>query len=369
MRSLMLLVVTLTAAIPAWAAHRVTVEQLRQTLADPAQARKSDGKIAKEIAGLEMTERLTEPALNAMVAEIKPGAMTTAALALLADASAFLPPPASLIQEKAPPDETEIGNMLHAAGEFVDGTLRHLPDFFATRVTHSYFAVPIPDAPRAWPPLANLRQDGTFSQEVTYRDGQQVLDTTPAAAAVNGGDAGRAGFTSWGEFGPALAMILFDSISGKLTWSHWEQTASGVAAVFHYEVTAEASHNVINFCCVTYLAGARNSPENFYHGSPAYHGELVLDPATGAVVRITIEAELKRSDAITRADASVEYQAVEIGGESRICPVRSVVISSFKTRAIGAAAEETALRMNDVTFTNYHRFGSTSKILSGSEPQ
>jgi len=39
MRSLMLLGVMLAAAIPAWAAHRVTAEQLRQMLGDPAQAR------------------------------------------------------------------------------------------------------------------------------------------------------------------------------------------------------------------------------------------------------------------------------------------------------------------------------------------
>jgi hypothetical protein len=72
---------------------------------------------------------------------------------------------------------------------------------------------------------------------------------------------------------------------------------------------------------------------------------------------------------IKRADALVEYRAVEIGGESRICPVRSVVISSFKTRASGAADDETTLRMNEVTFTNYHRFGSTSRIVSDSAPQ
>jgi hypothetical protein len=100
-----------------------------------------------------------------------------------------------------------------------------------------------------------------------------------------------------------------------------------------------------------------------YHGTPSYHGNLYLDPATGAVLRVTVESNLKPSDPITRAALSVQYGPVEIGGNRYICPVHSIAISSTKSHAKGDMSDMEILRLNEVSFTDFHRFGSTSRII------
>jgi hypothetical protein len=100
-----------------------------------------------------------------------------------------------------------------------------------------------------------------------------------------------------------------------------------------------------------------------YHGTPGYHGNLYLEPATGAVLRVTIESELKRSDPIMRAAVSVQYGPVEIDGKSYICPVRSLAISLVKSHARGDMSDREIQRINEVSFSSYHRFGSTSRII------
>ena len=57
------------------------------------------------------------------------------------------------------------------------------------------------------------------------------------------------GLMSFGEFGPFLVTILSDSAKGRVVWSHWEQTRSGLAAVLEYEIPQQASHYAVNYCC------------------------------------------------------------------------------------------------------------------------
>jgi hypothetical protein len=70
----------------------------------------------------------------------------------------------------------------------------------------------------------------------------------------------------------------------------------------------------------------------------------------------------------------VEYGPVKIGSSSFICPVRGVVITrsrpvrrltfwdeSFETYAAYATL------LDDVAYSNYHRFGSELRILPGFE--
>ena len=103
-----------------------------------------------------------------------------------------------------------------------------------------------------------------------------------------------------------------------------------------------------------------------YHGTPGYHGELYLDPASGAIERVTLEAELGETEVVRKAAISVEYGPVDIGGTTYICPARSVAISQDMNRpgkTIGGAMPVT--RINETRFTGYHRFGSTCAFWRG----
>lgn len=379
MRRTVLFAAIVAMALPAMGARRVTVEQLRQLITAQQAASKSDGDTASKLASLELTERLSVPTLSKMKGELKPGPKTEQALDLLADCSSFLPPPDSELPATAKPDMAAQRAMINGAMTYIAGTLRHLPDFLATRVTRSFDDSPLVVGHSGYAPGADLHLVGSFSRVITYRNGREVPDSEAAAA---GGKqkpaAGPAGLSSWGEFGPVLAVVLTDMTKGKVTWSRWESASTGEVAVYHFTVPKDASHFVVDYCCIwkslndVRVWGSQNDqrvakPQDdrpaSYRGTPAYHGDLTLDPATGAILRVTVEAELASSDLIARAVIAVQYDKVDIGGQSYLCPVRSVAISADRNRPGGVAGESTLTRVNEVSFTDYHRFGTQMRML------
>jgi len=382
-RKTILLTILLTIALPCMAAARnVTVGQLRETLAAQRSADKSDGDIAQQLIALELTEQLTQPTLDRITAEFKPGPKTILSLRLLADSSAFLEPPAGELLDKAPPTAAEQRTMMKSAIDFIVVTLHRMPDFLATRLTVSYDNTPLTVTHSGWAPHTDLHPAGTFSRHIAYRNGEEVLDKQKdSSGAKPKNEPSPVGLTSIGEFGSALGTIISDASKGTLKWGHWEQTAAGPVAVFHYEVPPAASHYWVNYCCVR---GSQDSAgaltfgmdsqqagigTDAYHGTPSYHGNLYLDPATGTVLRATVESDLKPSDPIMRAAISMQYGPIELGGTSYICPVHSIAISLTKSHVKGDMSDMEVLRINEVSFTDYHRFGSTSRIITDTPAQ
>ncbi len=103
---------------------------------------------------------------------------------------------------------------------------------------------------------------------------------------------------------------------------------------------------------------------NFYHGRPGYHGKLSIDPATGAILRVRIEALLRESDPITDGGVAIDYGSVTIEGDkSYICPVHSVAVSVTRSQMEGDFAPRMVRRINEVRFDNYHRFGATVQMV------
>ena len=374
MRKFILLVMSLVVITPCYAAeHSVTVEQLKQMLAAQQTAGKNDGDRAQQLISLELTEQLTQPTLDSITAEFKPGPKTVLSLKLLADSSAFLEPPAGELLAKAPPTVAEQRTMLKSAINFIGVTLHHMPDFLATRLTDSYDNTPLSVTHSGWAPHTDLHPAGTFSHHIVYRNGQEVLDRqSDSSGAKPKNEPTPVGLVSFGEFGAALGVILSDASKGILKWSHWEQSAAGPVAVYHFEVPQAASHYTVNFCCVRgsldqtggALGAVLGLSADSYNGTPSYHGNLYLDPTTGAVLRVTVVSDLKPSDPIMRAAISVQYGPVEIGGKSYICPVHSIAISLTKSHSGGEKSDREVLRINEVSFTDYHRFGSTTRIIT-----
>ena len=150
----------------------------------------------------------------------------------------------------------------------------------------------------------------------------------------------------------------------------------GPVAVFAYQVPQAASHYQVDYCCVrssedpkSYEGSKDQRLANAYHGTPGYHGAIFLNPTTGTIQRVTVQAELDPQAAITTAQISVRYGAVTIGGQSYICPVESLAVSDARARLGGDMSDRTIERINEVTFTDYHRFGTSSRILMNVDPQ
>src|SRR5271157_1297362 len=124
MRRFILLIMSLAMIAPSDAAtHSVTVEQLKQMLAAQQAGDKNDGNCAQQLNSLKLTEQLTQPTLDRITAEFKPGPKTALSLKLLADSSAFLEPPAGEFLVKAPPEIPVQQAMLKSAINFVGVTL------------------------------------------------------------------------------------------------------------------------------------------------------------------------------------------------------------------------------------------------------
>ena len=146
--------------------------------------------------------------------------------------------------------------------------------------------------------------------------------------------------------------------------------AQGPEAVFRYRTTREKD---LYFAASDYLTIHDSvAPRKGYE---PFHGEFAIDPASGAILRLTLEADLEPRLPLDRSDIMVEYGPQVLGGRTYICPARSVSISrqrvimdmhgwseSYKVYA----PFETLL--NDVAFDKYHLFRPTVRMLPGFRP-
>ncbi len=387
MRRLILLAILVSATLPAAAAKRVTVAQLEQFLSSPGSVKKSDADLAHQINDMELSERLTEISLARLNAKLDNRTQAVLALQLLSDQSAFLDPPAAEMLPTPAPDDPARQKILEAAHTYVAQTLPRLPNFLATRVINLYDDSPQALKKGAWPTRAGLHFVGTSSEEISVRNERENQPPTQGSAVWQA----KTGLISGGEFGTTLGMILTDVAKGEMTWSHWEQTADGTVAVFHYSVPASASHFEV-LSTITREASVEgfDTPNGGSRGTrgistrpnvsvsnstiarsrPAYHGSISINPADGTILRITMEAELKKSIQFHRAAILVQYGPVEISGSTFICPVRSLAFSEAQTNAQDISGNLPTQWLNETVFMRYHRFAATTRILNAKgEPE
>jgi hypothetical protein len=365
MQKLMIIGMLVAAALPSMAARRVTVAELQQMLIDRHTAGKSDAETAVQVNSLELTEQLTNLTLERIVAQVNPGTMTAQALQLLADQSALLPPPTAELSATPKPDVATQSKIIHAALAYVSGPLHGLPDLQVSQSIYSFNNGPVNAAQSGFALPSGLHLIGTWHRTMNYHNGRTALEKASATRQKELG--ALEGLQSWGEFGPLLAIVLGDGARGSVVWSRWQQGSLGELAVFHFSVPKSDSHYQIDYCCETKAADAYaptgvytlpgSGPE--YRVTPAYHGDLYVDPATGAIVRLTMAADLGNSDSLSRAIFVVQYGSVELEGKNCMLPVRSVAISADHNAPQGILAAGVLItRINESKFSDYRTAGS-----------
>ena len=345
---------------PSEASH-ITVEELEQMLGSAG----SDKDLAEKLYGIELTERMSSRRLLAWEIRL-PGKRSRAALVGLADKSAFLALPAADVPPTAAPDLATQRLMLSRAVEYLSKIVPKLPNFFATRTTVRYEEPSQKEA--TWKTVASdrsLHETGTNKTTVLFRDGKEVDTNARKGKKPN---ARERYLNTQGTFGPILAVVFANAAAARseLTWSNWLQSADGQQAVFRYTVPQQASDFDVEFCCLADPDGTITLKQK-----PAYHGEVAIDPASGTILRLTVQADLNPTLATGISDIMVEYGSVMIGGNSYICPVRSVALTRQRTahllnewgESLGVYGRfETIL--NDVTFGDYHLFRAQSRIIT-----
>jgi hypothetical protein len=330
-------------------------------------------ELASRLTSMELAERVTPARLAGWQADLKDSKARTA-LQAIADLSAFRPAPPADISPAPSPDKATQLAILDRATAYTRGMRPRLPNFLAVRATTRFeFAAPddlkqeeqalqLAQMSRArlhYTPLAVISHQlliflmGSSHSTVTYRDGAEI--STPEPDAHGGLRLADPGLVSSGEFGSILAVVDKDAAAGAITWDHWEQGAGKLLGVFRYSVPKAKSH----FALYSPPVIQGMPPEKH---TPAYHGEIAIDPDNGSVYRITLLADSDPPVPDILSGVSVEYGSINMGGASYVCPVHAVAVMTLPETARNGTP---ALRrfVNDTTFTGYHVFRSDSRVI------
>jgi VWFA-related protein len=350
MRRLAVLAVLILAVVPAFPATRLSVRELKALIVSSRAAGNFDVDISHKISRVEMREPLTGEAL-ADIRATGLGPWTDGMLQALADESEFAPGVAA--PDGAPPPPGEADSILAKARGFAANYLRNLPDFICTRSVHRLETPPSRSVDHG-ELFARLQDNDTLTSEVSFVDGKESY----AAQTVNGRTNQQTvpGLTTWGEFGGILETLLAGRANPKTLWTRWETIRGKRVAVFRYSVDRRNSDYTVGWCC-----RSGHSRQTV----PGYSGELFVDPMSGSVARVTMQAALSLSFPTQRLDTMVEYGPVNIGGETYICPVRSVIISLWSAASsYYSQAPLFRFSLSEVRFGAYHKFGTSATLLA-----
>jgi VWFA-related protein len=352
--------------VPNSGIRKLTVAELDQFVR--GSIGESDGEVARELAGMELTERASAARMDAWSAELR-GKKSREAVIAVADSSAFLDPPADEIDDAPAPDRQMEQKMIEQAASYLNQTIPRLPNFFARRTATNYFEVPLfyHGAGQVTAPEP-LHAADTTRTTVLFRDGVEVVD-----ARVREHEKRKGRLSTYGTFGPVLGSVG-TVLSGGVKWSRWEKDANasgGRRAVFRYAVPASRSRTETRGCCLPEGDGSMG-----FADVGAYHGEIAIDPGTGALLRVTVERDLRGFVPAESADIMVAYGPVTIDDRTYICPVRSV--SRMRTRSVNIQREwdsesflewgPYATSLNDFRFDDYHLFRAKIRMLPGVTP-
>ena len=377
-------------------AQSVSVKQLQSLIAGAHGI--SDTKLARQLDSMRLTERLSNAKLEALEQSAR-GKKARAALEILAYKAAFFDPPDDEIIAAPPPEAAVQQQTISKAISYIDSTIPHLPDLLATRISVQYYELPAGED-QTWktaPADQSLHEAEIAKAGIHFRQGKELVteesvkkvrvtqvrskyEETLSFAPFPFGRGrlspnqdpaqARQHLKTVGAFGPILGTVAvaLTSPHSQVNWDHWERGDNGRLAVFRYHVTQGTPFFSAGFCC---LPGDTHESIPFLESVP-FHGVIAVDPATGAIIRVTVQADLGWRLPLERSDMMVEYGPVSAGSRTFFCPSRAVSIS--RQRGIMAIHEwgeafevyapfETV--MNEMRFDNYHIFGSTSRILPG----
>jgi len=361
-------------SLPVCAASRITVQQLTEILASARTSHAPDGETARKIGRLALKERLSSDTLSTL--QLGLGELTRQALALAADQSAFLDPPAAEIAPGHAPTPAEQQAMLQAALVYVFHYVSVLPNLVCRETIYRFDDASTPDRHYR---VGELHLRDTMAGELTVRGGAESFVLQETGAGAPGGKPSltnqsadpKVGMTTSGEFGSALAA-LFAGGTQRFVWRRWETVDGKRVAVFDYSVPRSDSRFTVSW------SGERGGQEGHrdFSRRSGYRGEVSIDPASGGILRLTEQAVSLPADfPVQRSDTAVVYRAVNLGGRFMLCPARSITI--MEGHPSNAPVHEQLLAtseidvvnltsfahyLNRVEFTLYRLFQADSKL-------
>ncbi len=219
------------------------------------------------------------------------------------------------------------------AREAAEGFFDKLPNY----VCKEYMARYASDTrPVNWSPI------DVVSTEVVYENGKERYRNVE----INGKAANKkleeiGGSWSTGEFASVLADLFSPATAAQFQFDR-DSTASGIATrVYDFRVDQPNSHWHIMTPSQTY--------------NPAYKGSVWIDPKTGRVLRIEIQARaLPEEFPLNAIESAVDYDYVRIGTGQFLLPAHAEGLSCERGSRYCSR--------NAIDFRNYHKFEGESSI-------
>jgi VWFA-related protein len=316
----------------------VTVAQFEQLLHTAHGA-----AVVDQLSHIVLTERLSQTKLQSFLSDSHDKHLRES-LKLLVDQSTFLDLPPAELSTDPPPSPAEQQRMLKAAADYLERVIPTLPDFFAVRRAVNYHEL------TAYPGLSTvsepLHAEPPVIENVLYRKGEEVLSSASRQTPLE-----ETRLQTYGTFGSILHVLqVVSKPPSEVLWEGWEETASGRRAVFRFHLNATPTLT-LSGCC--YPNGGSDARTQILSDS---HGEFVIDPASGEILRLQTQSDLAGFVPTDRADVMVSYGPVDIGGRTYIVPLRSVSI--WRGRSVAA------LRQWDVGFFTWGPYGTQSNVFT-----
>ena len=380
------LLVVLMLASPAWAARKVTVQQLKELLVSLQQANKSDADVASALKMIELSEELTRTTMNSLVSYV-PGPLSTEQVYILEAESATLAPPASDLPSDAAPDAAAQKAILDKAVDYASKTYAQLPHLTASKTTLRFqdnveavegcsgLAGCTKEADVSFglsTPVSFLHFIHSTETHVTSDHGVEKLPQVKDK-------------TRWGanrmielfEPDPSLGAVLQEAqATGSIQWQRWELVNGKQAAVYSFMVHKKDSRMAVDVCCfpdvtqagvarfynsmsASSIAGSEAAPGGaggvagnaqtstdwlHFKATVPYHGELFIEPDSGIVVRMITEAEFKASEVVHQIDTRIDYGPVAVGGKVLVLPVRTILNTEVVPNGESGAGRYTSRR-------------------------
>jgi hypothetical protein len=270
---------------PAFAAKKITVNELSAMLERSHTEKKSDEQIASDLKLIEITEELTRPTLDSYT-KYDPGPLTLEQLTVRQYISQFQPLPKDELKATSTPapDPAEQKAILGRMNTYINDVYSHLPNVMFIRATGRFSDAPLSRIQDFRVSAGNGTLMGSY---LTNTVGNYIRfhgivrvemhNVNGVVKSADGKPAGPAndplGLIETGQFGPLLHTIAAESAAyGKQVFSHWDRINDVDVAVYDFSVDRKKSHYVVNYCCFpTYdMSGGHIGPTQTQgqHGLP-----------------------------------------------------------------------------------------------------
>jgi hypothetical protein len=366
MKQIICLLLVCLVAAPAWSAEKISVGELERRIQSFRDTGKSDQEVTTKLAEVALTETIPTAALNTLES-LLPGQQSREQLNSLAVQSATLAPPAAEIPSLPAPDLATQKAIISKCVDYVTKVYMQNPHLAATKVT-TYYGNGIRTfgpsdvytygraAPGSFGPF------GTHTMEIESENGVEK-----APLPVNDKDWRASQLSA----GPVLSFVLAQAAEGgHLAWQRWQLINGKPSAVFPFAVDKTRSRYEVNYCCfpkveamdIPHMGASQEVTSSTpFKTTVPFHGAFYIDPDTGTVLRLIMQAEFSPSDPVHREDTRIDYGPVKVEDKALIVPIRAYLQVALVPRGnndtLGYAED---LNYSEAEFRNYRIVGSSS---------